>query len=181
MLERSMASWPAYGWRSAAPRRRRRYEKKSITPASLGRFGSNRGRSRPSSQGFYLIFSADTLSMPLIRPGWPDGHDVRRPAICALAWQNERTDTVLRGRTRFKMGVSAHGVDDDPLAMQDVLALADNNISGQRNRFFLQVVDAEVAARILVLGGDGNAAARLDPANVLRSLRHCPLLRVRAL
>ena len=82
---------------------------------------------------------------PLIRPGWPDGHNVR-PAVGALARQDERADAVLRGASKLEVGVAGRRIDDDPLAVQDVLALADDDISGQRNRLLLEIVDAEVAA-----------------------------------
>src|SRR5277367_1273177 len=135
----------------------------SIKPASLGRFGSNRGRPTAFQAWFYPIFRADAPLMSLIRLGLPNGHNVRRTApICAFARQNERPDAILRGRARFEMGVAAHGIDHDPIAVQDVLALADHDISGQRNGLLLEIVDAEVAARILVLGGDGDAAPCLD-------------------
>jgi len=60
-----------------------------------------------------------------------------------------------------------------PLAMQHVLALGDRDIARQCNGLLLQIVNAEIAARRLILGNDSDAAARLDPANVLRTRRHC--------
>ena len=80
----------------------------------------------------------------------------------------------------FEMGIAADGVDHDAIAVQDVLALTDHHIPGQRNRLLFEIVDAEVAARILILGGDSDAAPRLDAADILRPLRHRPLLGTRA-
>ena len=74
------------------------------------------------------------------------------------------------------MGVARDRVDHDPLAMQYVLALGDRDIVEQRNRLRLQIVDAEIPARRLVLGKDRDAAARLDSANVLLARRHRPCL-----
>src|SRR5262249_40051004 len=74
------------------------------------------------------------------------------------------------------MGVAGDRVDHDPLAMQYVLALSDRDIVEQRNRLRLQIVDTEIAACRLILGDHRDAAARLDPANVLLARRHRPCL-----
>src|ERR1700720_2632805 len=74
------------------------------------------------------------------------------------------------------MGIAGDRVDHDPLAMQYVLALSDRDIVEQRNRLRLQIVDAEIPARRLILGKDRDAAARLDSANVLLAHRHRPCL-----
>ena len=77
-----------------------------------------------------------------------------------------------RGAAGFDPGGAGYRVDHDPFAMNDVLALADHDIAAQRDGLGLQVIDAKIAARILVLGDDGDAAARFDAADVLRVLRH---------
>ena len=96
----------------------------------------------------------------------------------AFARQDQRADATGGSAwpepAEFEMGVAGHRVDHDPFAVQYVLALADHDISGQRDRLLLQIVDAEIAARILVLGDDGDAAARLDPADILRALAASP-------
>src|SRR5579871_4426191 len=70
------------------------------------------------------------------------------------------------------MGIPRRRIDDYAVAVQNVLALADHHVAGQGYGLFLQVVNAEVAAGILVLGDHRDAAARLDAANILRALRH---------
>src|ERR1700685_2913539 len=68
--------------------------------------------------------------------------------------------------------VPGHGIDDDAIAVQDILSLTDDHVAGKRNGLLFQIVNAEITAGILVLGNDGYAAARFDPADVLLTLRH---------
>src|SRR5262245_66230809 len=67
--------------------------------------------------------------------------------------------------------ISGLGVDHDPFAMDDVLTLTDHDIAAQRNRFGLEVVNAEIAARDLILGEEGQGAARFNGAASLRAMR----------
>jgi len=57
------------------------------------------------------------------------------------------------------------------LPAQDVLALADHDVSGQRNRLSLHVVDAQIAGGILILTDHGHVAARFGPTEG-SSIRH---------
>jgi hypothetical protein len=43
-------------------------------------------------------------------------------------------------------------IDHDALPTHDVHALADHDVSGQRNRLCLRIVDAQITAGILILG-----------------------------
>src|SRR5262249_19956379 len=68
--------------------------------------------------------------------------------------------------------IAGDGIDHDPLAANDILALADRHMAGERNGLALQVVNAEIASGVLILGEDGDAALCLDAADILRALRH---------
>ena len=93
----------------------------------------------------------------------------------ALVRLDQRADAARRAAAAlvvgFDAGVSGHGVDHDTLAVDDVLTLADHDIAGQRDGFRNEVIDAEVAAGVLILGDDGDAAARFDAPDVLRAFR----------
>src|SRR5262249_34539740 len=51
--------------------------------------------------------------------------------------------------------------------MDDVLTLTDHDIAAQRDRFRFEIIDTEVAARALILGEDGHAAAGFNAADIL--------------
>src|ERR1700720_4286145 len=113
-------------------------------------------------------------SVRLARAARPDGHAVAA-AVLALVRLDQCADAARRAAAalivRFDAGVSGHGVDHDALAVDDVLALADHDIAGQRDGLGHEVIDAEVAAGILVLGDDSDTAARFDAPDVLRAFR----------
>src|SRR5580692_7256764 len=77
---------------------------------------------------------------------WSDRHDIAAAAL-ALVRLDQRADAARRGAAAlvagFDAGVAAHGVDHDALAVDDVLALADHDIAGQRDGLGNQVIDAE--------------------------------------
>src|ERR1700722_18417827 len=131
--------------------------------------------------GIMLDDVREGSSVRLARPAWPgrrtrrtrpDRHDIAGAAL-ALVRLDQRADAARRGAAalvvRFDAGVSGHGVDHDALAVDDVLALADHDIAGQRDGLGNKVIDAEIAAGVLVLGDDGDAAARFDAPDVLRA------------
>src|SRR5580704_8499843 len=125
--------------------------------------------------GIMLEKARGGSSVRLARPArrtWPDRHDIAATAL-ALARLDQRADAARRGAAAlvvgFDAGVSGHGVDHDALAVDDVLALADHDIAGQRDGLGKEVIDAEIAAGVLILGDDGDAAARLDAPDVLRA------------
>ena len=107
------------------------------------------------------------VAAPSIRVALPKGHDIGRGAVGALARLDERPHPVVSRGAGFDPRVPGRGVDDDPLAMEDVLALADHDVPGQRDRFRLQIVDTEFTARVLIFGDHGDPAARFDPADAL--------------
>src|ERR1700722_7950637 len=106
----------------------------------------------------------------------PDRHHVAA-AVLALIGLDQRADAARRGAAALVVGfdtrVAAHGVDHDALAVDDVLALADHDIAGQRDGLGNQVVDAEIAAGVLILGDDGDAAARFDAPDILCAFGSC--------
>jgi hypothetical protein len=85
------------------------------------------------------------------------------PSYNSISWL-KRADAARRGAAALIAGfdarVAGDGVDHDALAVDDVLALADHDIAGQGDGLGNELIDAEVAAGILVLGDDGDAAAR---------------------
>src|SRR5271156_5367001 len=97
-------------------------------------------------------------SVRLARCARPDRHDIAA-AVLALVGLDQRADAAWRGAAalvvRFDAGISSHGIDHDALAVDDILALADHDIAGQRDGFRKEVIDAEIAASVLVLGDDG--------------------------
>ncbi len=110
-----------------------------------------------------------------------EGHGVRRCALGVLSGLNEYSDAVISGdpgfgaamsgHPRFHSGIPRRGIDDDSLPPHDVLALADHDVSGQRDRLGLHVVDAQIAAGILILADHGHIATGFGPADI-SSLRH---------
>src|ERR1700720_479286 len=113
-------------------------------------------------------------SVRLARAARPDRHDIAAAAL-ALARLDQCADAARRAAAAlvvgFDAGVAGHGVDHDTLAVDDVLALADHDITGQGDGFGNEVIDAEIAAGILVLGDDGDAAARFDAPDILCAFR----------
>jgi hypothetical protein len=100
-----------------------------------------------------------------------EGHGIRRCALGVFSGLNDHTDAVISGDARFDPvtrrfhpSISGLGIDHNSLAPQDVLALADHDVSGQRNRLCLHVVDAQIPGRILILTDHGHVAARFGPA-----------------
>src|ERR1700685_1831730 len=109
---------------------------------------------------------------PARRRAGADRHDVAA-AVLALVRLDQRADAARRRAAalvaRFDAGIAGDGVDYDALAVDDVLALADHDIAGQRDGLGNEIIDAEIAAGILILGDDGDAAARFDAPDVLRA------------
>src|SRR5579883_709185 len=77
--------------------------------------------------------------------GCPERHDVARP-ILPLVGLYKRADAAGRAAagltSRFDASVSGDGVDNNALAVNDVLALADDHIARQRDGLRYQVVHA---------------------------------------
>src|SRR5271156_1117332 len=111
-------------------------------------------------------------SVRLARCARPDRHDIAA-AVLALVGLDQRADAAWCGPAalvvRFDAGIFSHGIDHDALAVDEILALADHYIAGHLDCFRKEFIDAEIAAGILVLGDDGDAAARFDAPDVLRA------------
>src|SRR5215469_1446158 len=108
----------------------------------------------------------------LVRPTWPDGHEIGG-ATLAFAGLDQSTHApagcARPGATAARLDprISGLGVDHDPFAVDDVLALTDHDIAAQGDGLGFEIVNAEVAARALVFGEDGHSAARLNAPDVL--------------
>ena len=72
-----------------------------------------------------------------IRPTWPDRHEIGRTPALALAGLDQGTDAARAGSagTRwaaasgFDPCIAGFGVDHDPFAVNDVLALTDDDVA----------------------------------------------------
>jgi len=106
-----------------------------------------------------------------------EGHGVRRCALGVLGGLNEHSDAAsgasgfdpITSGDPIQPGIPGLGIDHDSLSPHDVLALADQNVSGQRNRLCLHVVDAQIAAGILILTDHDHVAARFYEIRRARS------------
>jgi hypothetical protein len=72
-----------------------------------------------------------------IRPAWPDRHEIGRTAALAFARLDQGADAARAGgaRARWAAGsgfdpcIAGCGVDHDPLAVNDALALTDDDVA----------------------------------------------------
>ena len=72
--------------------------------------------------------------------------------LASLAGGDPGFDPVMSGDAGFHPCIPGRCIDHDALPTHDVHALADHDVSGQRNRLCLRIVDAQITAGILILG-----------------------------
>src|SRR6185312_17267051 len=116
----------------------------------------NRSLRRPRNAAYSLLWS------------WTDGHEIGFAAFAVAVRDDQRADAALAcARSGLDTGITGHRVDNDAFAVDDVLALTDHDISGERDGLAVQVVNAEIAARILIAAGGGDKPVVRAKAHLL--------------